>query len=150
MQHPAAKTMILIARTQDEEVGDGTTSVVFWAAERRGESHQFLEEKSHPIVVIQAYRQALKDAAVILKGTIATKSDLEDASAVGKVIQSQVDTMFIAKWSDLACDIAMDTMKTASMISIDMKESTSARPSSRKRSTSRRAGTRSPPSSWTG
>merc|ERR1712032_450133 len=61
VQHPAAKTMIEIARTQDEEVGDGTTSVIVLAAEMLGVSHQFLEEKMHPTVVIQAYRQALDD-----------------------------------------------------------------------------------------
>merc|ERR1712119_228432 len=108
VQHPAAKTMIEIARTQDEEVGDGTTSVIVLAAEMLGVSHQFLEEKMHPTVVIQAYRQALEDAAVILRDNVATKIDLDDAVAVRKVIQSCVGTKFIAKWSDLACDIAMD------------------------------------------
>merc|ERR1719239_859850 len=39
VQHPAAKTMIEIARTQDEEVGDGTTSVIILAAEILGISH---------------------------------------------------------------------------------------------------------------
>merc|ERR1712130_799687 len=88
VQHPAAKTMIEIARTQDEEVGDGTTSVIVLAAEMLGVSHQFLEEKMHPTVVIQAYRQALEDAAVILRDNVATKIDLDDAVAVRKVIQS--------------------------------------------------------------
>merc|ERR550517_1862850 len=105
VQHPAAKTMIEIARTQDEEVGDGTTSVIVLAAEMLGVSHQFLEEKMHPTVVIEAYRQALEDAAVILRDNVATKIDLDDAVAVRKVIQSCVGTKFIAKWSDLACEI---------------------------------------------
>merc|ERR1719350_155142 len=122
VQHPAAKTMIEIARTQDEEVGDGTTSVIVLAAEMLGVSHQFLEEKMHPTVVIQAYRQALEDAAVILKDNVATKIDLDDATAVRKVIQSCVGTKFIAKWSDLACDIAMDAVKTVTMTTGDKKE----------------------------
>ena len=50
----------------------------------RGVSHQFLEV--HPLIGIQAYRQSLEDAAVILKDTVATKIDLEDTSAVRKVI----------------------------------------------------------------
>ena len=41
--HPAAKSMIELSRTQDEEVGDGTTSVIIMAAEVLGISHQFLE-----------------------------------------------------------------------------------------------------------
>merc|ERR1712209_335860 len=122
VQHPAAKTMIEIARTQDEEVGDGTTSVIVLAAEMLGVSHQFLEEKMHPTVVIQAYRQALEDAAVILADNVSTKIDLDDAVAVRKVIQSCVGTKFIAKWSDLACDIAMDAVKTVTMTAGDKVE----------------------------
>merc|ERR1711953_291812 len=122
VQHPAAKTMIEIARTQDEEVGDGTTSVIVLTAEMLGVSHQFLEEKMHPTVVIQAYRQALEDAAVILRDNVSTKIDLDDAVAVRKVIQSCGGTKFIAKWSDLACDIAMDAVKTVTMTAGDKKE----------------------------
>merc|ERR1712106_554289 len=82
VQHPAAKTMIEIARTQDEEVGDGTTSVIIMAAEVLGVSHQFLEEKMHPTVVIQAYRQALEDAATILRDTVATPIDMDAVKTV--------------------------------------------------------------------
>merc|ERR1719184_741299 len=122
VQHPAAKTMIEIARTRDEEVGDGTTSVIVLAAEVLGVSHQFLEEKMHPTVVIQAYRQALEDAANILRDKVATPIDMEDKAEVRKVIQSCVGTKFIAKWSDLACDIAMDAVKTVSMDHSGKKE----------------------------
>merc|ERR1719221_2081731 len=72
VQHPAAKTMIEIARTQDEEVGEGTTSVIIMAAEVLGVSQQFLEEKIHPTVIIQAYRQALEDAVNMMRETVAT------------------------------------------------------------------------------
>merc|ERR1712038_2101124 len=115
VQHPAAKTMIEIARTQDEEVGDGTTSVIILAAEVLGISHQFLEEKIHPTVIIQAYRQALEDSVNLLRDIVATPIDMDDKVAVRKVIQSCVGTKFIAKWSDLACDIAMDAVKTVTM-----------------------------------
>merc|ERR1712223_411674 len=115
VQHPAAKTMIEIARTQDEEVGDGTTSVIIMAAEILGISHQFLEEKIHPTVIIQAYRQALEDSVNLLREKVATPIDLTDKVAVRNVIQSCVGTKFISKWSDLACDIAMDAVKTVTI-----------------------------------
>ena len=67
VQHPAAKTMIEIARTQDEEVGDGTTSVIVLAAEVLAVSHKFIEEHIHPTVIIDAYRRALEDAVTILR-----------------------------------------------------------------------------------
>lgn len=115
VQHPAAKTMIEIARTQDEEVGDGTTSVIVLAAEVLSVSHQFLEEKMHPTVIIQAYRQALEDAANLLRDKVATPIDMENKGEVRKVIQSCVGTKFIAKWSDMACDIAMEAVRTVSV-----------------------------------
>merc|ERR1712115_587669 len=85
VQHPAAKTMIEIARTQDEEVGDGTTSVIILAAEILGISHQFLEEKMHPTLIIQAYRQALEDSITTMRDNVATPIDLDDTVAVRKV-----------------------------------------------------------------
>merc|ERR1711963_811310 len=52
VQNPAAKMLIEIARTQDEEVGDGTTSVVVLAAEIMGLSLPFLKDKIHPTTLI--------------------------------------------------------------------------------------------------
>merc|ERR1712209_405258 len=90
VQHPAAKTMIEIARTQDEEVGDGTTSVIILAAEVLGISHQFLEEKIHPTVIIQAYRQALEDAVNMIREVVATPIDLNEKIPGGAIEDSQV------------------------------------------------------------
>uniref|UniRef100_A0A671L3G2 T-complex protein 1 subunit gamma n=1 Tax=Sinocyclocheilus anshuiensis TaxID=1608454 RepID=A0A671L3G2_9TELE len=67
VQHPAAKSMIEISRTQDEEVGDGTTSVIILAGEMLSVAEHFLEQQMHPTVVISAYRQALDDMLNILK-----------------------------------------------------------------------------------
>ena len=75
----------------------------------------------HRIVIIPAHRQALEDDAIILKGIIAIKIDLKDASAGRKVIQSKVDTRFIAKWRDLAGDIATNAGKTVTRTSGDKK-----------------------------
>jgi len=122
VQHPAAKTMIEIARTQDEEVGDGTTSVIVLAAEMLAVSQQFLEEKMHPTIIIKAYRQALEDAAELLRDKVATPIDLNDVKQVSKVIQSCIGTKFIAKWSDLACQIALEAVKTVSIEESGKKE----------------------------
>merc|ERR1719361_1350785 len=115
VQHPAAKTLIEIARTQDEEVGDGTTSVIVLAAEILGISSQFLEDKMHPTVIIQAYRQALEDSVNLLREKVATPIDINDESALIKVIQSCIGTKFISKWSDLACQIAIRAVKTVTV-----------------------------------
>merc|ERR1719402_1140911 len=74
--------MIEVARTQDEEVGDGTTSVIVLAAETLGVSQQFLEEKMHPTVIIQAYRQALEDAAALLRDNVSTPIAMDAVKTV--------------------------------------------------------------------
>jgi len=115
VQHPAAKTMIEIARTQDEEVGDGTTSVIVLAAEVLGVSQQFLEDKMHPTVIINAYRQALEDAVTMLEEKVAFDVDINNEAEMIKVIQSCIGTKFISRWADLACQIALRAVKTVVM-----------------------------------
>merc|ERR1719355_555879 len=67
VQHPAAKSMIEISRTQDEEVGDGTTSVIILAGEMLSVAEPHLANQMHPTVIISAYRQALDDILEALK-----------------------------------------------------------------------------------
>ncbi|XP_022178503.1 T-complex protein 1 subunit gamma-like [Myzus persicae] len=112
VQHPAAKSFIEIARTQDEEVGDGTTSVVVLAGEILGVAEQFLEQKIHPTVIIKAYRQALEDMLNILDKEFSIPLPMDDENKLIEVIQSCIGTKFIGTWSDLACGIALNAVKT--------------------------------------
>src|ERR1700712_3710947 len=66
VSHPAAKSMIELSRTQDEEVGDGTTTVIILAGEILAHALPHIERNIHPIVIIQAYKTALKDALEIV------------------------------------------------------------------------------------
>ena len=56
--HPAAKSLADIAKSQDNEVGDGTTSVVLLAGEMLKEAKMFIEDGMHPRVIIRGFRQA--------------------------------------------------------------------------------------------
>ena len=56
--HPAAKTLVDIAKSQDAEVGDGTTSVVILAGEFLKQCKQFVEEGVHPRIIIRSFRKA--------------------------------------------------------------------------------------------
>lgn len=112
VQHPAAKHMIEIARTQDEEVGDGTTSVVILAGEMLAVAEQFLEQKMHPVVIIQAYRQALDDAISALKNNLSIPVDINSEEQTIDVIKSCIGTKFMGQYADLACSIALQAVKT--------------------------------------
>ncbi|PWN49208.1 putative CCT7-component of chaperonin-containing T-complex [Violaceomyces palustris] len=75
--HPAARTLVDIARAQDAEVGDGTTSVVLLAGEMLKESKQFIEEGVAPHIIIKGYRKAAQLAVQKVKDMAITidKSD---------------------------------------------------------------------------
>jgi len=61
VKHPAAKSMIELARAQDEEVGDGTTAVIILAGEMMTVAEPLLEKKLHPTVITGSYYQALQN-----------------------------------------------------------------------------------------
>uniref|UniRef100_H0WZL6 T-complex protein 1 subunit gamma n=1 Tax=Otolemur garnettii TaxID=30611 RepID=H0WZL6_OTOGA len=111
VQHPAAKSMIEISRTQDEEVGDGTTSVIILAGEMLSVAEHFLEQQMHPTVVISAYRKALDDMISTLK-KISTPVDVNNRDVMLNIINSSITTKAISRWSSLACNIALDAVKT--------------------------------------
>ncbi|XP_017879695.1 T-complex protein 1 subunit gamma [Ceratina calcarata] len=122
VQHPAGKSMIEIARTQDEEVGDGTTSVIVLAGETLAVAEPFLEQNMHPTIIIRAFRQALEDMVTILNEQVSTDLDYNDRSKLIEVINSCVGTKFIGRWSDLACQIALDAVYTVMLDENGRKE----------------------------
>ena len=72
--HPAAKSMIELARAQDEEVGDGTTSVIITAGEILTAVEGFLEKEIHPTVIVNAYFKALEEIVKITEELGVSKS----------------------------------------------------------------------------
>uniref|UniRef100_A0AAX7ULR2 T-complex protein 1 subunit gamma n=1 Tax=Astatotilapia calliptera TaxID=8154 RepID=A0AAX7ULR2_ASTCA len=121
VQHPAAKSMIEISRTQDEEVGDGTTSVIILAGEMLAVAEQFLEQQMHPTVIISAYRRALEDMLDTLK-EISTPVDTSDRSMMLKIVHSAINTKALSRWSELACNIALDAVRTVELEESGRKE----------------------------
>lgn len=67
IEHPAAKMMVEVAKTQNEEVGDGTTTAVVIAGELLKKAGELLEQDIHPTVVIRGYNLALKKAIEVLE-----------------------------------------------------------------------------------
>ncbi|KAM7362167.1 chaperonin containing TCP1 subunit 3 [Cochliomyia hominivorax] len=115
VQHPAAKSMIEIARTQDEEVGDGTTSVIVLAGEMLAAAEPFLQQQIHPTVIIRAYREALEDIIKHLQTDLSVPLDCNNKEKMAEVVKACVGTKFIGKWSDLAVKIALDAVQTVTL-----------------------------------
>lgn len=112
VQHPAAKSMLEISRTQDEEVGDGTTSVVILAGEVLSVASQFIEDKIHPTLIILGYRKALDDMLEILKEQISIPVDINNDEEMLKILKSCLGTKFMNQWSELACNMALKATRT--------------------------------------
>nr|CAG8434155.1 9146_t:CDS:2 [Entrophospora candida] len=112
--HPAAKSMIELSRTQDEEVGDGTTSVIILAGEVLAQALPFLERNVHPIVIISAFKKALEDAINII-GEISKPVDIDNHEEMLKLIKSSIGTKFASRWSDLMCKLALDAVRVVAM-----------------------------------
>jgi len=122
VQHPAAKSMIEVARTQDEETGDGTKSVIILAGEVLSVAEQFIRQQMHPTIVIAAYRQALEDILEDLKDKVAVPVDVTNQEEMIKIVKSCLGTKFISKWMDLACQIALDATSTVAIEENGKKE----------------------------
>eukprot|EP00064_Thunnus_orientalis_P017885 superscaffoldBa00003929_g17971 len=84
------------------------------AGEMLAVAEQFLEQQMHPTVVISAYRQALEDMLDTLK-EISTPVDTADRSMMLKIVHSAINTKALSRWSELACGIALDAVRTVEL-----------------------------------
>ncbi|CAE6427597.1 unnamed protein product [Rhizoctonia solani] len=109
--HPAAKNMIELSRTQDEEVGDGTTSVIILAGEVLAHTLPLLERSIHPVRIIAGLNAALATALETVN-RIATPIDSSSDEEMLALIKTAIGTKFVARWSDLMCSLALKAVRT--------------------------------------
>merc|ERR1712066_429762 len=83
VEHPAAKVLVELAQLQDDEVGDGTTSVVIIAAELLKNADELVKQSIHPTSIISGYRIACKEACKYIQDHLsANVEDLGHSSLV--------------------------------------------------------------------
>ena len=111
VSHPAAKSMIELSRTQDEEVGDGTTTVIILAGEILAQTFPYIEKNIHPVIIIKALKQALKDALEIIHD-VSTPVDIKNDAAMLKLIKASIGTKYVNKWSTKMCELSLKAVRT--------------------------------------
>jgi len=94
--HPAARTLVDIAKSQDAEVGDGTTSVVLLAVELLSQIKSLVEEDVHPQVLVKGYRKATALALQKIRD-IAVKIKKEDPVEMKNLLCSCAETALSSK-----------------------------------------------------
>jgi len=110
VQHPVAKLMVEIAKAQDDEVGDGTTTVVILTGELIKEAEKLLEKNIHPTVIVAGYKKALEEAERILR-RIAVKVDINDFEMLKKVAMTSMRGKAVAAFREYLAEIAVKAAK---------------------------------------
>jgi len=124
VSHPTAKSMIELSRAQDEEVGDGTTSVIILAGEMLILAEPFIRANLHPTVIVQGYNRALQEALAILERQ-ALHVDVQDRDLMMKLVQSSIGTKFSSRWNDKMVEMALQAVLTVARPSGNASSSTS-------------------------
>ena len=113
IEHPAAKMMVEVAKTMDEEAGDGTTTAVVLAGELLKKAEELLEQELHPTVIASGYRMAAEKAKEILDGVavdVSEESVREDV--MRKVAKTSITGKFAEAAGDFLADIAVSAVKS--------------------------------------
>ncbi|MHC1604403.1 MAG: thermosome subunit beta [Candidatus Methanofastidiosia archaeon] len=108
--HPAAKMIVEVAKTQDDEVGDGTTTAVVIAGELLKKAEGLLDQNVHPTVVASGYKIAAEEADSILRD-MATKIDINDDDMLLKVANTAMTGKGAEKAKDTLGKLAVEAVK---------------------------------------
>jgi len=109
VEHPAAKMIIEVAKTQDKMVGDGTTTAVVLAGELLRKAEELLDQKIHPSTVITGYRRALQVALKRLE-EVAKPVSLEDRETLRKIVKTALGSKSLGFATDHIADLAIEAV----------------------------------------
>lgn len=106
VQNPAAKMMVEVAKTQDDEVGDGTTTAVVLAGELLKRAQNLLDDNVHPTTIVAGYKKAA-DRAVQILDSLGEPIKLEDKAALKKVAMTSMHSKGLGGVREHFADIAV-------------------------------------------
>src|SRR5512136_1424727 len=109
IEHPAAKTMVEIAKTQDDMVGDGTTTAVVLASELLKKAEELLDQNIHPTILVSGYRKASQKAIEII-GKNAVPVDLDDRKTLLKVALTSMGSKAVGGAKEHLAEISIDAV----------------------------------------
>ena len=124
VSHPAAKSMIELSRAQDEEVGDGTTSVIVLSGEILSLALPMIERNFHPTVIVSGYSKALAKAldtldVIARRGktyikvhkqvltSFCASVDINNTDELRQLVMSAIGTKFSSRWGAMMVDLAI-------------------------------------------
>ncbi|MFP3160067.1 MAG: thermosome subunit alpha [Vulcanisaeta sp.] len=112
VQHPAAKLLIEVAKAQDAEVGDGTTTAVVVAGKLLELAEELLDEGIHPTIIIDGYKKAM-DYAIRVADEIAQPINVDDKNQLVTVAMNALSSKIVAEARDYLARVAVDASTIA-------------------------------------
>ena len=109
VQHPAAKMLVEISKTTDNEVGDGTTSVVVLAGSLLEYAETLINQDVHPTIIVDGYRKAAKKAKQLLEEIAETVTG-SDRAMLLKVAKTAMQTKLVRKESGFLADLVVKSV----------------------------------------
>ncbi|KAH8815472.1 T-complex protein 1 beta subunit [Xylogone sp. PMI_703] len=126
LDNPAAKVLVNISKVQDDEVGDGTTSVTVLAAELLREAEKLVDKKIHPQTIIDGYRIASQAALAALEKSAVDHSKDKDAfkkdllAIARTTLSSKILSQSRNHFAELACDAILRLKGSADLTNIQI------------------------------
>ena len=109
VQHPAAKMMVEISKTVDNEVGDGTTSSVVFGGALLAKAEELLEKDVHATVIIEGY-QAAAEKALLLLTELAKQVSPNEKEILLKIAKTSMQSKLISEDSDMLSKLVVDSI----------------------------------------
>jgi thermosome len=126
VQHPAAKMLVEVAKSTDNEVGDGTTSAVVLAGALLEQAESLLQQEVHPTVIVDGYKKAANKAKQHIKD-ISDQVTADDKPTLLKVARTSMQTKLVKKDSDQLADMVVKSVlavaeKNGSKYTVDIDD----------------------------
>ena len=110
VEHPAAKMMVEVAKTQDDMVGDGTTTAVVLAGELLRKAEELLNQNVHPTIIVSGYKKAVAKVIETLN-QIGITVDLEDRKTLKQVAMTAMASKAVGGAKEHLAEIAIEAVK---------------------------------------